>query len=184
MHAWVEETAERFGAVHVVVANAGGPPPGTATQFGLGEYREALELSLLSSIALVQAALPHLRAAGWGRVLFVTSVSVKQPIPTLALSNTARAGVAGYAKSLVAELGDAGITVNLLAPGYHRTPRVEGVLGDDPEALAAVTVDVPLGRIGEPDDFGAVAAFLCSEQAGYVTGTVVPVDGGHTRALL
>lgn len=182
---WMDDVAGDLGAVHVVAANGGGPPPGAATEFGLDAYRDAVELNLLSQISIVQAALPHLRTAAWGRVLFVTSMSVKQPIPTLALSNTARAGIAGYAKSLVADLGGAGITVNLLAPGYHLTQRVEDLLGDDRQvALGALTDDIPIGRLGDPADLGAVAAFLCSEQASFITGAVIPVDGGQTRGLL
>jgi 3-oxoacyl-[acyl-carrier protein] reductase len=182
--AWIADTAERLGALHIVVPNAGGPPGGTASTFDLDAYRAAVELNLLSQIGMAQAALPHLRAAGWGRIIFVTSIAVRQPIPSLALSNTARAGVAGYAKSLVAELGDAGITVNLLAPGYHATARVDEVLGDDPAARDAITADIPLGRMGDPADLGAVAAFLASEQANYITGTVLPIDGGASRSLL
>lgn len=182
--AWINAAAHEFGELHIVVANAGGPPGGGATAFDIDAYRDAIELNLLSQIAITEAALPHLRAAGWGRVIYVASVSVKQPIPTLALSNTARAGVAGYAKSLVADLGDAGITVNVLAPGYHATERLEEVLGDDDSALSAITSDIPLGRMGAPADFGAVAAFLASEQAGYITGAVLAVDGGLSRSLL
>jgi 3-oxoacyl-[acyl-carrier protein] reductase len=180
---WINATAEAFGRLEIVVPNAGGPPGGGATAFDVGAYRDAVELNLLSQIVITQAALPHLRAAGWGRVIFVTSVSVKQPIPTLALSNTARAGVAGYAKSLVADLGDAGITVNLLAPGYHATDRLEEVLADD-AARDAVLADIPLGRLGDPADFGAIAAFLASDQASYITGAVIGIDGGLSRALL
>jgi 3-oxoacyl-[acyl-carrier protein] reductase len=182
--AWIDEIVNRLGALHIVVPNAGGPPGGTATSFDVDAYRDALELNLLSQIGITQAALPHLRAAGWGRIIFVTSISVRQPIPTLALSNTARAGVAGYAKSLVAELGDAGITVNLLAPGYHATNRVDEILGGDQRARDAITADIPLDRMGDPADFGAVAAFLASEQANYITGAVLPVDGGASRSLL
>ena len=181
---WIDGAATDLGGLHIVVPNAGGPPGGTATAFDIDAYRDALELNLLSQIAMTQAALPHLRAAGWGRVIFVTSVSVRQPIPTLALSNTARAGVAGYAKSLVADLGAGGITVNLLAPGYHATGRVRQLLGDDRARHDAVTGDIPLGRMGDPADFGAVAAFLASEQANYITGAVIPVDGGSSRSLL
>lgn len=179
---WIDAAADELGGLHIVVPNAGGPPGGTATAFDVDAYRDAVELNLLSQIAITQAALPHLRAAGWGRVLYVASVSVKQPIPTLALSNTARAGVVGYAKSLVADLGDAGITVNVLAPGYHATGRLEEILDDD--ARARITGDIPLGRMGDPADFGAIAAFLAGEQAGYVTGAVIPIDGGSTRGLL
>jgi 3-oxoacyl-[acyl-carrier protein] reductase len=180
--AWIDGTAAELGGLHVVVPNAGGPPAGPATAFDLDAYRDAVELNLLSQIAITQAALPHLRAAGWGRVLYVASISVKQPIPTLALSNAARAGIAGYATSLVADLTDAGITVNVLAPGYHATDRLTEILDDD--ARDAITDGIPLRRLGDPDDFGAVAAFLASEQAGYITGAVVPIDGGYARGLL
>jgi 3-oxoacyl-[acyl-carrier protein] reductase len=182
---WVAETADELGGVHIVVANAGGPPAGDALAFDLDDYRAAIELSMLASIGLVQDALPHLQEAGWGRILFVTSQSVRQPIPHLALSNTARAGVLGYAKSLVHALGGSGITVNVLAPGLHRTGRLESLAGDDVEAgLAAMAERVPLGRLGDPQEFAAVAAFLASEAASYVTGAVMPVDGGTSGSLL
>jgi 3-oxoacyl-[acyl-carrier protein] reductase len=182
---WVDEAVAELGGLHIVVANAGGPPAGPATAFDLEAYREAVELSLLAQIGLVQAALPHLRAAGWGRILFVTSQSVRQPIPQLALSNTARTGVLGYAKSLVHDLGASGITVNVLAPGSHRTSRLEQLAGEDvEEGLAAMARSIPLGRVGEPAELGAVAAFLASERASFVTGAVVPVDGGSTGLIL
>lgn len=185
VRAWVEGAAERFGGVHIVVANAGGPPPGPASAFDVAAYREALELSLLGSIAVVQAAMPHLLAAGWGRILFVTSQTVRQPLPHLALSNVARPGVLGYAKSLVHDLAGSGITVNVLAPGLHRTARLEQLAGDDVEAgIAAMAQAVPLGRVGRPEEFAAVAAFLAGERASYVTGAVIPVDGGSTGMLL
>jgi 3-oxoacyl-[acyl-carrier protein] reductase len=185
VQAWADEAARRFGGLHIVLANAGGPPPGAATEHGLDAYREAIETNLLGSIAIVQAALPHLRDAGWGRVLFVTSQGVRQPIPHLALSNTARPGLLGYAKSLVHDLGDAGITVNVLAPGLTRTARLEQLAGEDVDAgIEAMSRTVPLGRVGTPEEFAAVAVFLASERASYVTGAVVPVDGGSTGNLL
>lgn len=175
---WIEDAAGTFGHLHIVVANAGGPPAGTATQFDVAGYREAVELSLLSQIGMVQAALPHLREAGWGRVLFITSQSVRQPIAGLALSNTARLGILGYAKSLVDDLGAGDITVNVLAPGSHDTPRLRALHGGDPSADG-----IPLGRVGRPEEFGAAAAFLASEQASFITGVVLPVDGGSIRAV-
>lgn len=182
---WVEETVSTFGGIDIVVANAGGPPAGTATAFDLSDYRDALELNLLSSIGLVHAALPHVRASGQGRVLFITSVTVKQPLPSLALSNTARAGVVGYAKSLVYDLADAGVTVNVLAPGFTRTARLEQLAGGDVDsALQAMAADIPLGRVGEPAEFAAAAAFLASRRASFITGVVLAVDGGMTRGLL
>ncbi|MBW3605880.1 MAG: SDR family oxidoreductase [Actinobacteria bacterium] len=184
VRSWIDGVADARGALHIVVPNAGGPPGGTATAFDVDAYRDAVELNLLSQIAITNAALPHLRAAGWGRIIFVGSVSIRQPIPTLALSNTARAGIAGYATSLVADLGDSGITVNVLAPGYHATSRLEEVIGDDEDARAAITDDIPLGRMGDPADLGAIAAFLAGEQANYITGAVIGVDGGLSRSLL
>src|SRR5919197_1457004 len=179
--AWVDAVVDTYGALHIVVANCGGPPQGPATDFEVADYRDALENNVLSAVSLVEYALPHLQAAGWGRILFISSSSARVPIPTLALSNTARAAVSGYAKSLVTALGPGEITVNVLAPGTTRTPRVES-LGEDFRKNSEART--PLGRIGEPEEFGAVAAFLASTRASYVTGAVVPVDGGMTQLLL
>ncbi len=146
--------------------------------------REAVELTLASAVTMVNAALPHLRAGGWGRVLLIASQSAKQPIPGLALSNTLRPAVAGYAKTLVGELAGSGVTVNVLAPGMTRTAALEEWAAELPDGLAGLAADIPLGRVAEPAEFGAVAAFLASEQAAFVTGIVLPVDGGATRGLL
>lgn len=189
---WVDRIAAAEGGVDIVIANAGGPPAGNATAFDVAAYREAVELSLISQINLVSAALPHLRRAPWGRVLFITSKSVRQPLPNLALSNTARAGILGYAKSLVHALAQedriAGrhgtITVNTLAPGSTRTARLESLAGEDVEAgLAAMAADIPLGRVGTVEEFAAVATFLASARASFVSGSVIAVDGGEILGL-
>jgi 3-oxoacyl-[acyl-carrier protein] reductase len=166
----VDATAERFGALHVLVGNNGGPPKARATEVDDDTLRAANEANLLSQVRLVRAALPHLRTAGWGRICLIASSSVKQPIPDLATSNTARAGLWGWAKTAAQELADEGITLNLVCPGLHRTDRV---------------VDMGLsGRLGEPADFGRVVAFLCSEPAAFISGAAVSVDGAATLGLL
>ncbi|GGL05954.1 short-chain dehydrogenase [Sphaerisporangium melleum] len=188
VQAWVERTAAEFGALHVVVTNAGGVPHGKADAFTPGQYREAMDSSMLPHVAMSLAALPHLRAAGWGRILMITSEAVRQPLPGTALSATARVGLLGFAKGLVHALGPSGVTVNVLAPGCHRTPAFETFLEarlahDKETALKEITAEIPLGTVGDPEDFGALAAFLASEQARFVTGTVLVADGGNTRGL-
>jgi 3-oxoacyl-[acyl-carrier protein] reductase len=183
---WVTDVAEKWGAMHIVVANASGPPSGPALSFDLQAYRDALELSLLSQIGLVQAALPYLRAVGWGRVLLIASETVERPTPRYALSSVARSGLVSFAKVLVQELGAAGITVNVLAPGTHRTPTLErmamALAGDRERGFEQLTAHVPLRRPGRSEEFGSIAAFLASERASYIHGTVVLVDGGASAA--
>jgi 3-oxoacyl-[acyl-carrier protein] reductase len=177
---FVAAAGEALGGVDILVANAGGPPPGT---FGSVEdvdaYARAFELNALSTIAMCQAAVPSMQAQGWGRVLAITSIAVRQPIPTLILSNTARAGLTGFLKTLAREVAKDGVTVNSLQPGFHATERMQA-LHDDPSSLGAA---VPAGVIGDAADFGRIAAFLCSESARYVTGTALPVDGGADAGL-
>lgn len=187
----VSETVKRFGAVDILVANAGGPPAGFFNDFTAQDYREAVELNLISTINLCREAAPHMRKRGWGRIVAVSSIAAKQPVENLILSNTARAGVLGFMKSLSQQVAADGITVNTVCPGYHLTERLkslapltaqsEGITVDEVyERWAAST---PMNRIGDPKEFAAVVAFLCSERASYLTGTVIQVDGGAYRAL-
>ncbi|MFE1230481.1 SDR family NAD(P)-dependent oxidoreductase [Streptomyces sp. NPDC059442] len=181
---WVRRTAEEFGALHVVVTNSGGVPFGPVESFEVAEYRQAVNGNLLPHVSLSLAAAPYLRAAGWGRIVMITSESVRQPHPGSGLSSVARLGVLGFAKGLVNAFGPAGVTVNVLAPGFHRTPILDVQYGDKvEERLAEVAAGIPLGRIGRAEDLGALVAFLASEQAAFVTGGVLVADGGNTRGI-
>jgi 3-oxoacyl-[acyl-carrier protein] reductase len=166
----VERTVERFGGLHVLVANAGGPPAARALDVDDAALEAALNANLLTSIRLVRAAVPHMREAGWGRIVLLASRTVKQPNPALALSNTARTGLWAWAKTAAADLFPDGITLNVAAPGNHATDR---------------GIELGLtGPMGDPADFGEVVAFLCSAQARFVTASAVQVDGGEILGLL
>ncbi len=181
--AFVEAAREAMGHVDVLVPNAGGPPAGTFASTPLDAYVPALQLNLLSTVAMCQAAVPDMVERGWGRVVAITSASVRQPIPTLILSNTARAGVTGFLKTLALEVAPHGVTVNSVQPGIHETDRFHQLYGDDQEAIAAVAENIPVRAVGRADDFGQVVAFLCSSGARFVTGAAIPVDGGASRGL-
>ncbi len=177
---FVEAATEALGQVDILVPNAGGPPPGTFASTPLDAYLPALELNLLSTVAMCEAAVPAMCERGWGRVVAITSVSVRQPIPALILSNTARSGVTAFLKTLALEVAGRGVTVNSVQPGLHATERLRSLYGGD---TAAAAEGVPAGVVGDADDFGAVVAFLCSEHARFVVGAAVPVDGGTYRGL-
>ncbi|KOV89997.1 SDR family oxidoreductase [Nocardia sp. NRRL S-836] len=176
---WVEDTVLELGGIDVLVTHTGGVVQGPVSDFDADDYRRAVDTALIPHVAMVKAATPHLREGGWGRVLMITSEAVRQPMPHNVLSGVARQGLLSYARNLVHAFGDSGVTVNVLAPGYHDTPALRGPSGEDPSAAAA---EVPLRRVGDPDDFGALAAFLASRQAAFVTGALLLVDGGNTRA--
>jgi 3-oxoacyl-[acyl-carrier protein] reductase len=188
----VEAAQERFGRLDVLVTNTGGPPAGTHDTLTLADWDAATALLLRSTVELATAALPGMKERGWGRILAVTSVAVKQPVDNLILSNSLRAAVTGFAKTLAREVAADGITVNTILPGYTATERVaelnranaeqEGV--DLAEIEARLVGSIPLGRLAQPEEFAALAAFLASERAGYITGGAFAVDGGWLRALL
>lgn len=187
---FVEAAAGALGGLQVVVANAGGPPSVPATEFDEAAWHAALQVNLLSSVRMATASLPLLRQRPWGRILFITSWGVKQPLAMLTLSNAARSGATAYAKTLAAEVAAEGITVNCLMPGYTLTDRMRSLAGAPPgagpehPAFTPFLAQVPAGRLGLPEEFAAVAAFVCSARASYLTGTSLQVDGGATRSLL
>lgn len=180
--ALVEQARARLGGLDVLVVNAGGPPPGTFQSTPVGSWEPAFQLTLLSAVRLVKAALPELKRSDQGRIVFITSVSVRQPIAQLVLSNSLRAGVTGLAKTLSMELAPDRITVNCLAPDAILTDRIRhlatGASGDVEAELKRRAAAAPMGRFGRPEEFAAACAFLCSKQAGYITGQTVGVDGG------
>jgi 3-oxoacyl-[acyl-carrier protein] reductase len=182
----VAAAVERFGGLHVLVANAGGPPPARALDTDDDALFDALNANLVTSVRLVRAAVPHMRAAGWGRICLITSIAVKQPIPHLALSNTARAGLWGWAKTAAADLAPDRITLNLACPGTHATERARqtGSVGQAPERSGEPGGDAPVHRVGDPADFGKVVCFLCSEPARFVSGAALQVDGAASAGLL
>src|SRR4249919_207583 len=177
--------------VHILVNNTGGPPGGPVHSAADDAFERAFRQHLLANQALVQAVLPGMQAANWGRIVNVISTSVKEPIAGLGVSNTIRGAVASWAKTLATELGGHGITVNNVLPGYTRTQRLDQILRDRAQATGKSEDDiakgmlatVPAGRFAEAAELGAVIAFLCSPAAGYVNGINVPVDGGRTKSL-
>jgi 3-oxoacyl-[acyl-carrier protein] reductase len=165
----VDAVAAHFGGLDILVPNAGGPRPERALALPDEEILAAVNANLVTSVRLVRAAVPWMRRTGWGRICLITSIAVKEPIPTLALSNLSRTGLWAWAKTAAADLVADGITLNSACPGSHATDRIKD-LGTP-------------GRLGDPDDFGRIVTFLCSEAAGFITGTALSVDGGVSRGL-
>lgn len=178
---FVQAARDEMGGVDILVTNTPGPPPGTFSETALSEYPKALDLSLLSVVRMCAAAVPDMQERRWGRIVAITSIAVRQPIPNLVLSNTARAGATGFLKTLAREVAADGITVNSLQPGLHDTERLRSVYGDK---LQAELDQIPARTVGRPSDFGAAAAFLCSDQARYITGTGLPIAGGADQSLI
>ncbi len=177
---FVAAATEVLGGLDVLVANGGGPPPGTVASTPFEAYGPALESNLLAAVAMCRAVVGPMVDAGWGRIVAVTSTTVREPSPTLLLSNIARTGLTAFCKTLAGEIAGSGVTVNTIQPGGHATERFMSLHGGD---MAAALREAPAGSLGDPDDFGALVAMLCSEQARFVTGTSLAVDGGVVRAL-
>lgn len=188
----VQSTINRFGRIDILVTNSGGPPAGPFEAFDLEQWEAATRLLLYSSVSLARAVLPGMKERRWGRILNITSIAVKQPVDNLILSNSLRAGVTGFARTLANEVAQFGITVNNIMPGYTRTERVEELAQmmaakqsiTPQEFVARWEQEIPMRRVGEPREFAALAAFLVSERASFITGTSIPVDGGWIKAIM
>ncbi|UCH95163.1 MAG: SDR family oxidoreductase [Candidatus Aminicenantes bacterium] len=183
---------DHFNTCHILYANAGGPPPGKAEDFTGEDFKKAVDLNLMSTINLVYAFLPFMKDQEWGRILASASITVKQPLPTLALSNVSRAGVVAFIKTLSKEVAPFNVTANTLAPGYIMTERVIQLLENQAQnqgisyhdALEQLRNKIPGKTIGKPEDFGALCAFLASEHASYITGETFLIDGGMYSGVM
>ena len=188
----VQAGIKKFGRIDILVTNAGGPPAGRFESLSREMWENATRLTLNSVLELTRAVLPGMKERSWGRILNITSIAVKQPVDNLMLSNSLRAAVTGFARTLANEVATDGITVNNILPGYTRTERVEELAHaaaeregiSTAEASARWENEIPMRRLGEPREFAALAAFLVSERASYITGTSIAVDGGWIRSLI
>lgn len=178
--AFTEAATAELGGIDILVTNAGGPAPGTFASTPIEAYQGALDMNLTAMAAMCKVAVPAMQERRWGRVLAITSTSVRQPMPQLILSNTARTGLTSFLKTVALEVAADGVTVNTIQPGLHLTPRIQVLFGFDGGDAAS---EVPGEVIGDAADFGDVAAFLCSESAKYITGASIPVDGGRFVGL-
>jgi len=180
------------GAFDILVTNAGGPPPGMWSDWSREDFIKALDANMLTPIALMQAVLPGMMAQGWGRVVNITSVSVKSPVPVLGLSNSARAGLTGFVGGTSRQVAGKGVTINNLLPGIHATDRAIALDGavvkargiSMEEAISERSATIPAGRYGTPAEFGAACAFLCSQHAGFIVGQNILLDGGATNTTM
>ena len=186
----VKETVNHFSALHILVTNAGGPPAGYFYEFDDRQWQEAFNLTMMSAVRLIRAAIPHMEKEHWGRIINITSMSVKEPIDNLILSNSIRASVHGMAKTLANQVAAHGITINNVMPSYIYTDRIQQLVQNTvqrtgqtaDEVLASMSELTPIGRMGQPRELGVLVAFLASEQAGYINGVSIPVDGGRLKS--
>ncbi len=179
----IDAALTKFGTIDILVTNTGGPPPGRFEDHDAAAWENAYRLLLASAVGMINGVLPGMKAQKWGRIIAITSQAVKQPVANLVLSNSVRASVVGLCRTLANELGPDNITVNNVMPGFTRTERLTKLTGGSND-FSAFERDIPLGRVGEPDEFAAMIAFLASNRASYITGVSVPVDGGWIKALM
>ena len=187
----VDETVKKFGTIHILFANAGGPPPGTFFDVKPEDYLTAINLNLMSTIYAVYAVIPYMMKQKWGRIIASTSMTVKQPLDSLILSNVARIGVVSFIKSVSNVVAPYGITANCVAPAYTMTERIkhlveaqvkkEGV--SEEVAQKSMIKDIPMGRMGTVEEFASTVAFLASENASFITGILLPIDGGYVKGV-
>ncbi|MCX7678820.1 MAG: SDR family oxidoreductase [Spirochaetes bacterium] len=188
----VRNIVTEYNSLDILICNAGGPPPGMHHEFTIEDYRAAIELNLFSTINLCYESLPYMKEKKWGRIVAITSVAAKQPIDNLILSNTARAGVLGFIKTISNQVASLGITANCVCPGYTKTERVEELAkkfvvdgkGSEEDFYDRLIATIPAGRIGTPDEFAQTVAFLVSEGAGYINGVALQIDGGFYRGII
>jgi len=178
---FIRQATALLGGIDILVANGGGPPPGNFASTPLESYAPAVERSMLSVVAMCKEVVPGMQERGWGRIVAITSTSVRQPIENLILSNAARSGVTSFLKTMSREVAGDGITVNTVQPGTHATDRIMQLYGSIPSGK---DLGIPTGTVGDPADFGKVVAFLCGESAKFVTGTNIQVDGGAYGGLI
>jgi 3-oxoacyl-[acyl-carrier protein] reductase len=188
----VTETMDLFGKVDILVTNAGGPPSGSLDELDDNQWKKSIDLTLMSVVRLTKAVIPAMKEQNWGRIIHMASVTVKQPVPGMLLSNTIRPAVIGFSKSIAEEVAGYQITVNAVCPGHFSTNRLRELMENKAQQsnisvkqIENELIDqVPLRRIGDPEEFGNLVAFLASEKAGYLTGATIQIDGGYVKGII